>query len=191
MSTTLADQLKVGKIPLEKPLPIQLAVQGSRTRANYGTKVNMQYQGISCHRYYDIIDLDGYDLILGTPFMYQHKVSVGLNDPRVIVGSPEPLPMLRENVAVLASRAIDVLEEQLEAARQELWAYSADICKKAMDTALPPLRKINHRVPLIDPDKVYPWRPSKVLEALRAQWVTKRDAYLTTGRWKIATGRVT
>ena len=188
MSTTLADQLKVEKIPLEKPLPVQLAVQGSRTRANYGTKVNLQYQGINSNWYFDIINLDGYDLILGTPFMYQHKVSVGLNDPRVVVGSPGPLPMVGENVAVLTSRAIDVLEEQLEAARQELWAYSADICKKAMDTALPPLRKINHRVPLIDPDKVYPWRPSRVQEALRAQWIVKRDAYLTTGRWKVATG---
>jgi hypothetical protein len=188
MSTTLADQLKVGKIPLEKPLPVQLAVQGSRTRANYGTKVNLQYQGINGDRYFDIINLDGYDLILGTPFMFQHKVSVGLNDPRVVVGSPEPLPMSGENVAILTSRAIDVLEEQIEAARQELWAYSADICKKAMDTALPPLRKINHRIPLVDPDRVYPWRPSRVPEALRAQWVTKRDAYLTTGRWQIATG---
>lgn len=188
MSTTLADQLKVKKIPLEKPLPVQLAVQGSRTRANYGTKVNLQYQGINSDRYFDIINLDGYDLILGTPFMYQHKVSIGLNDPRVVVSSPEPLPMIGENVAILTSRAIDVLEEHLEAARQELWTYSADICKKAMDTALPPLRKINHRIPLVDPDKVYPWRPSRVPEALRAQWVTKRDAYLTTGRWKIATG---
>ena len=135
MSTTLADQLKVGKIPLEKPLPVQLAVQGSRTRANYGTKVNLQYQGINSDRYFDIINLDGYDLILGTPFMYQHKVSVGLNDPRVVVGSPEPLQMTGENVAILTSRAIDILEEQIEAARQELWAYSADNCKKAMDTA--------------------------------------------------------
>ena len=188
MSTTLVDQLKVGKIPLEKPLPVQLAVQGSRTRANYGTKVNFQYQGINSDRYFDIINLDEYDLILGTPFMYQHKVSVSLNDPRVVVGSPEPLPMLGENVAILTSRAIDVLEEQVEAARQELWAYSADICKKAMDTALPPLRKINHRIPLVDPDRIYPWRPSRVPEVLRAQWVMKRDAYLTTGRWKIATG---
>jgi transposase InsO family protein len=188
MSTTLADQLKVEKIPLEKPLPVQLAVQGSRTRANYGTKVNLQYQGINSSRYFDIINLDGYDLILGTPFMYQHKVSIGLNDPRVMIGSSEPLPMEGENVAVLTSRAIDVLEEQLEAARQELRDYSADICKKAMETALPPLRKINHRIPLIDPDKAYPWRPSRVPEALRGQWATKRDAYLATSRWQMATG---
>ena len=188
ISTTLADQLKVKKIPLEKPLPVQLAVQGSRTRANYGAKVNLQYQGINCDRYFDVINLDGYDLILGTPFLFQHKVSIGLNDPRVLIGSSEPLPMEGVNVAVLTSRAMDVLEEHLETARQELRDYSADICKKAMETALPPLRKINHRVPLIDPDKVYPWRPSKVPEALRGQWATKRDAYLSTGRWEMATG---
>ena len=84
MSTTLADQLRVKKIPLEKPLPVQLAVQGSRTRANYGAKVNLQYQGINCDRYFDVINLDGYDLILGMPFLFQHKVSIGSNDPRVL-----------------------------------------------------------------------------------------------------------
>ena len=58
MLTTLADQLKVGKIPLEKPLPVQLAVQGSHTCANYGMKVNLQYQGINSDWYFNIIKLE-------------------------------------------------------------------------------------------------------------------------------------
>ncbi|KAG6855158.1 hypothetical protein H0H87_007467, partial [Tephrocybe sp. NHM501043] len=41
MSTSLADQLKVQKITLEKLLPLQLAVQGSRSKVNYGVKVNL------------------------------------------------------------------------------------------------------------------------------------------------------
>ncbi|KAG2742092.1 hypothetical protein P692DRAFT_20749485, partial [Suillus brevipes Sb2] len=36
MSTSLADQLRVKKIELEKPLTIQLAVQGSRSKVNFG-----------------------------------------------------------------------------------------------------------------------------------------------------------
>jgi hypothetical protein len=98
MSTTLADQLWVKKILLEKPLAVQLAVQGSRTRANYGTKVKLKYQDIKSDHYFNIINLDGYDLILGTPFLYQHKVMIGLNSLQVVIGSAEPLPMTGDTV---------------------------------------------------------------------------------------------
>ena len=46
MSLTLTEQLRVKRLPLEKPLTIQLAVQGSRSKVNFGTKVWFQYQGI-------------------------------------------------------------------------------------------------------------------------------------------------
>jgi len=45
MSLNLAEQLKVKQIWLEKPLPIQLAVQGSRSMVNFGASVHFQYQG--------------------------------------------------------------------------------------------------------------------------------------------------
>lgn len=63
MSVTLAEQLKVKRIPLEKPLSIQLAVQGSRSKVNFGTKVRLQYQEIDCERYFDVMNLQNYDLI--------------------------------------------------------------------------------------------------------------------------------
>jgi hypothetical protein len=52
MSTTLADQLKVKKVTLNAPLGLQLAVQGSRSR------------------HFDIINLNSYDIILGTPWLF-------------------------------------------------------------------------------------------------------------------------
>ncbi|KAF8220658.1 hypothetical protein L208DRAFT_1416363, partial [Tricholoma matsutake] len=83
LSTTLTDQLKI----------------------NLGTHVEFQYQGISEQRYFDIMNISNYDLILG----------------------------------------------------------SLD-----MDLLLPPLQAINHTVPLIDENKIYPWRPSRCPEALRS-----------------------
>ncbi|KAH7902880.1 hypothetical protein BJ138DRAFT_257217 [Hygrophoropsis aurantiaca] len=47
MSTTLADQLKLKREPLAKPLPVQLAASGSRTKVNYSTTVDLRYQEIS------------------------------------------------------------------------------------------------------------------------------------------------
>ncbi|KAF8226702.1 hypothetical protein L208DRAFT_1300611, partial [Tricholoma matsutake] len=56
MSTTLVDQLQVRQINLAKPLPLQLAVQGSRSKVNAGTKVQFQYQDIKEEHYFDIIN---------------------------------------------------------------------------------------------------------------------------------------
>jgi len=72
MSTTLADQLKVERVKFESPLALQLAVQGSRSKINSGTSVKFEYQGINEERYFDIINISNYDLILGTPWLYQH-----------------------------------------------------------------------------------------------------------------------
>lgn len=47
ISSTLADQLRVKHIMLDKPLTIQLAVQGLRSYINFGTKVQFNYQKIS------------------------------------------------------------------------------------------------------------------------------------------------
>ena len=72
MSSTLAEQLGFTRMELAKPLTIQLAVQGSRLKVNYGTKARLEYQSISAKRYFDIANLQNYDLILGTPFLFQH-----------------------------------------------------------------------------------------------------------------------
>ncbi|KAG6912337.1 hypothetical protein DXG01_015323, partial [Tephrocybe rancida] len=67
MSSTIAEQLKVKKVELSSPVPVQLAVQGSRSKVNYGATAKLEYQQISGPRYFDIMNLNGYDLILGTP----------------------------------------------------------------------------------------------------------------------------
>ncbi|TFK17425.1 hypothetical protein FA15DRAFT_605092, partial [Coprinopsis marcescibilis] len=79
MSATLTEQLKVKHIELATPININLVVQGSRTKVNFGTSPRFQYQGIDETRYFDIINLSNYDVILGTPFLYQHQVLFGLN----------------------------------------------------------------------------------------------------------------
>lgn len=70
MSANLAKQLDVPRIELARPLTVQLAVPGSRLKVNYGTRVLLHYQEVNCKRYFDIINLQNYDLILGTPFLF-------------------------------------------------------------------------------------------------------------------------
>ena len=106
MSSTVADQLKVKKDKLTSPLGLQLAVQGSCSKINSGTKVNLEYQNIKEERYFDIINLSNYDFILGTPWLYQDQVSLGFNPACVLVGSDTALPLDGVSITSIASHAV-------------------------------------------------------------------------------------
>ena len=185
MSSTLADQLKVDRVKLELPLGLQLAIQGSRSKINTGTKVSVQYEGIDEVRYFDIINLSNYDLILGTPWLFQHQVCVVFNPARVVVGSDVSTELKGSAISKVASRSLTVDADEIEQARKELMDYAEPICRTASETELPPFRAINHTIPLIDENKIYPWRPSRCPEAFHTQWAEKRDSYLASGRWKV------
>ena len=58
---------------------------------NTRASVELEYQEIKEARTFDIININNYDLILGTPFMYQHQVCLGFNPARVVVGSDTAL----------------------------------------------------------------------------------------------------
>ncbi len=185
MSTQVADQLKVFKTYFPSPMPLHLAVQGSRSKVVCGTKVNFQYQNINAPHYFDICNLAGYDIVLGTPFLYQYNVHVGLNPTTVEIGSSTALPMSGDSVKEVRSQAMTMFDDLLDKARADLREYAEPICKTASETPLPPLRVINHTIPLIDEHKIYPWHPSRCPEAFRSQWDAKRRDYLASGRWKI------
>src|SRR5688572_22712776 len=55
MSSTIAEQLQLAKVELDSPLTVQLAVQGSRSKVNFGTYAHLEYQNISSRRYFDVI----------------------------------------------------------------------------------------------------------------------------------------
>ncbi|KAF9265210.1 hypothetical protein L218DRAFT_1021588 [Marasmius fiardii PR-910] len=120
VSSTFADQLKLKLIDLAKPLPLQLATQGSRSKISSRVKVQFEYQNISKHCYFDIVNLSSYDLILSTLWLFQHKVTIGFHDSKVIISSSQALPIEGTNVSQLSLRAMDLLDERIEAACQEL-----------------------------------------------------------------------
>ncbi|KAI0323298.1 hypothetical protein GY45DRAFT_1349834 [Cubamyces sp. BRFM 1775] len=159
----LAHQLNIKAFELTKALPVHLAVQGSRTKVNYGCRAAIEYQRIRTNCYFDIVNLLNYDLILGTPFLFQHKVIFSFNPTTVVIRSTQALPIEAKSVRTLQSHSAEILEDRLEDVR----------CELSSDSPLPPLCAINHRIPLIDEDKVYSWRPSKCPDALRALWIEK------------------
>jgi hypothetical protein len=118
--------------------------------------VNFTYQDIKAPRTFYVANLSGYDMILGTSWLFQHKVSIGLNPARVCIGSADCLPLKGAATARIHSHSVSLDGDAVEKARAELIEYAKPICKKASETGLPPLRAIDHTIPLIDDNKILP-----------------------------------
>ncbi|GJJ10378.1 hypothetical protein Clacol_004604 [Clathrus columnatus] len=161
ISTTLANQLHLQRDILQKPLTLQIAVQGSQLKINCSVAVNFLYQNIKSIQHFDIVNLDTYDIILGTPFIFQHSVLLGLNPSCVLIESEDPLPLEGESITTIQSAAMEILESELDRLRYELKQEAADLYISVDDTTLPPLQAVNHTIPLIDKHKVYSWYLSR------------------------------
>ena len=53
-----------------------MAVTGSKSVINYGTNATIKYEGKELKEYFDIINIDYYDAILGIPFLRKHEVII-------------------------------------------------------------------------------------------------------------------
>lgn len=93
MSTTLVDQLKVQKENLREHIPLQLACSGSRSSIHARATALLEYQNIKEERVFDVANLESYDLILGTPFMFQHKILLAFNPSQVVINEAESVPI--------------------------------------------------------------------------------------------------
>ena len=67
---------KIKTFALEKPIGIQLAVTGSKSVINYGTNTTIKINGKELKEYFDVVNIDYYNAILGTPFLKKFKVAI-------------------------------------------------------------------------------------------------------------------
>ncbi|KAJ7484150.1 hypothetical protein FB451DRAFT_1009922, partial [Mycena latifolia] len=72
MTPEFASATHAPRIRLEEQVTLQLGCVGSRSRINYGTRVPVNFGGIKGHIYFDQVNLDRYDVIIGTPFLNRH-----------------------------------------------------------------------------------------------------------------------
>ena len=75
ISPEFATVSKVTAVELQEQMTLQLAVTGSRSKINYGTWVPIEFGPVRTDIYFDIANIDGYDAILGTPFLWEHGIS--------------------------------------------------------------------------------------------------------------------
>ena len=128
VSSTLVDQLKLKHTLLDKAVGLQLAVQGSRSRINSVVSMRLTYQNIDEAHHFDVVNLNEYDVILGTPWMYQHQVCIGLNPARIVIGSNKPTPITPGVDTKYLLGALSFAEPEIVSAREELMAYADPLC---------------------------------------------------------------
>jgi hypothetical protein len=81
---------------LAEQVPMQLGTRGSQAKINYGTKACIKYGHVDVQHYFDIVNIDRYDVILGTVFMRKHGIMLGF-DKNEIRHKVQVLPALRES----------------------------------------------------------------------------------------------
>ena len=67
---------KIEPFLLDKPIGIQLVVTGSKSVINYGMNTIIKYEVRELKEYFNIINIDYYDALLGTPFLRKHEVII-------------------------------------------------------------------------------------------------------------------
>ena len=71
-------------IKLEQPIGLQLACVGSKSTINYGARSTITFRTARVEEYFDITNIDYYDVILGTPFLQKLNITLDFTSPGVI-----------------------------------------------------------------------------------------------------------
>ena len=76
LSSNFIRAAKIEPFPIDKPIGIKLVVTGRKSVINYGVNTTIKDEGRESKEYFNIINIDYYDAILGTPFLRKHKVII-------------------------------------------------------------------------------------------------------------------
>ena len=85
ISASFVDAHKIPHFKLEQPSPLQLAISGSRGKINRACHVKVSHG--SCkeqQRYFDILNLDRYDVILGTSYQKDFGVMLDIATKQIV-----------------------------------------------------------------------------------------------------------
>jgi hypothetical protein len=74
ISTNFSSIHKLDLFQLKKPVKLQMAASGSCSIINFGVKAETECRDFSQTCYFDVVNLDRYQVVLGTPFLKQLNV---------------------------------------------------------------------------------------------------------------------
>ncbi|KAI0037554.1 hypothetical protein FA95DRAFT_1460080, partial [Auriscalpium vulgare] len=87
ISHEAAHVAKLDVFQLKEPMTLQLGCVGSRSRVNFGTHAAVFVQGNKLPCFFDIVNIEHYDVILGTPFLKEYKAVLDFEHNAVTLGT--------------------------------------------------------------------------------------------------------
>ena len=66
---------------LENPVALQLACVGSKSTISYGATSTIAFRNQHIEEYFDVANIDYYDVILGTLFLRQLRITLDFASP--------------------------------------------------------------------------------------------------------------
>ena len=93
---------------LENPVALQLACVSSKSTISYGTTSTITFGNQHIEEYFDVANIDYYDVILGTPFLRQLGITLDFASPGSIrIGThtvPRNIPSTQVEESTAASQ---------------------------------------------------------------------------------------
>ncbi|KAI0337589.1 hypothetical protein BDW22DRAFT_1297071, partial [Trametopsis cervina] len=91
VSPAFAALSQIEVFPLENPIGLQLGCVGSRSKINFGTQAALVVAGHTYSTYFDVVNLDHYDIVLGIPFLTAQDATLSFR-PRSVTISGSRVP---------------------------------------------------------------------------------------------------
>ncbi|KAJ7093012.1 hypothetical protein B0H15DRAFT_947821 [Mycena belliarum] len=106
MTPEFANAINGVRIPLDEQITLQLGCVGSRSKISFGTRVPVDFGGVRGYVYFDQVNLDRYDAVIGTPFMNRHGVVLDFGSREIKFPNGHVIKALSslEEASLVASR---------------------------------------------------------------------------------------
>ena len=90
------DYVRATGIPtfkLESPVGLQLTCVGSKSTINYGVRSSIVFRKKHVEEYFNMANIDHYNVILGTPFLWQLGITLDFTGQGIIYIGTYVVPM--------------------------------------------------------------------------------------------------
>ena len=92
LSPEFTQAMGIKMFALEKPIALQLAYISSRSMINYGTRATIKIGRKVVEEYFDIANVEHYDMILETPFLRKMGIVLDFRSPGMAWIGNEVIP---------------------------------------------------------------------------------------------------
>ncbi|KIJ42819.1 hypothetical protein M422DRAFT_123566, partial [Sphaerobolus stellatus SS14] len=182
ISSDFVSANKLPKFELEKPVILQLACVGCKSTVQYGLTAKILLSKEKYDEYFDITNVNYYDVILGFSFLRQFEILLDFKNNCVQMGKLS-FPNRFGSITPTEADGISLNVSDIPALREAWQNRHVDIFGD-IPLELPPFREVNHEIKLIDPSKVIRYRTPQCPESLKEQLIDKINHYVTARWWR-------